>query len=129
MNHLQTIGRNNTIRVFASMLLISIYTIVTYQLTVEFADTKKLIQQIVRFGLTLLIMYFVFQGKNWAKVTLTILCGLAVFLGVLSLFALTWPAHIPIVVMIIIYSLAVYHLNVSASFKAYFDYLQDKNYE
>ncbi|WP_116790136.1 hypothetical protein [Flavobacterium psychrotrophum] len=127
MNHLQITGRNITIRIFAGILLISIFTIVTYQLPLEFLDTKKLIQQIVRFGFTILIMYFVFQGKNWARVMLTILCTLAIFLGIISLFVLTWPAHIAILLMILIYGMAVYHLNASVSFKAYFKYLQEKS--
>ncbi len=58
---------------------------------------------------------------------LTILCTLAIFLGIISLFVLTWPAHIAILLMILIYGMAVYHLNASVSFKAYFKYLQEKS--
>ncbi|MXN92629.1 hypothetical protein GR160_15475 [Flavobacterium sp. Sd200] len=127
MNHKVILGRNFTIRIFASVLLISIYTIVTYQLLLEHTDTKKLVQQIIRFGLTILLMYFVFKGKKWAVNVITVLFSLSIFISAISIFSVAWPGHIPLLVMIAIYSIAVYHLNYSENFKTYFTYLQDKN--
>lgn len=126
MNSFETAGRNGTIRIFASVLLISIHTIVTYQMQFEFIDTKKLIQQIIRFLLTILLMYFLFKGKKWAKIILTVLFSLSVVFALIGLFTLPGPAKIPASVMIIIYGLAAYYLNFSLYFKAYFSYLQQK---
>jgi hypothetical protein len=80
-------GRNLTIRIFASVLLISIYVIVTYQILVDTADAKKLIQQIIRFSLTVLLMYFVFKGKSWAVKVLTVLFSFGVLYAAISLFS------------------------------------------
>ncbi|WP_305952694.1 hypothetical protein [Emticicia oligotrophica] len=124
MNELAHKGKIMTIRVFASMLLISIYTIVTYNIVVPNVETKKLIQQIVRFSFTVLIMYFVFQGKTWAKNLMSFLCGLAIVGGLISIFTpITFVQKIPLIVMTLIYSFALYHFNFSQSFKEYFNHL------
>ncbi|TDH26939.1 hypothetical protein EXU57_09035 [Segetibacter sp. 3557_3] len=110
-----------TIRIFASVLLISIYTIVSYNILVEHVETKKLVQQVIRFCLTLLLMYFVFRGKKWAVVIFTFLFLVGSITALLSLFSNAPGAgKIPLVVMVLIYALAVYHLNFSKSFKEYF---------
>ena len=125
MTKLAIKGRNLTIRIFVSVLLISIYTIVTYQIVVDTADSKKLIQQIIRFSLTALLIYFVFKGKQWAVTVFTVLFSLGIIMSFVSLFS-TAPlaSKIPLIVMTIIYSLAVYHLNFAKSFKEYFAYLK-----
>lgn len=124
MTELAHKGKIMTIRVFASMLLISIYTIVTYNIVVPNVETTKLIQQIVRFSFTVLIMYFVFQGKNWAKNLMSILCGLAIIGGLIAIVSpINFVQKIPLIVMILIYSFALYHFNYSPSFKEYFNYL------
>lgn len=128
MNELALIGRNHTIRVFASILLISIYSIVTSNIAADSIESNKIVQQIVRFGLTVMLMYFIFKGKKWAAIVLSVLCVLAVILAVISLFLpVPLPAKIPMVVMIFIYSMTVYHLNFSNSFKEYFHYLKTKS--
>ena len=127
MNELAREGRNKTIKVFASVLLISIYVIVTYHLVREFVETKKLIQQIFRFGFTVLLMYFVFKGKNWAKNIFSVLFSIAILGSLVTLFtSIPFVSKIPFITMILIYSLAVYHLNFSESFKEYFNYLKEK---
>ena len=98
MNIVESAGRKGTISIFASVLLISVYTIVTYQL--QFNDTGKLIQQIIRFLLTILLMYFLFKGKSWAKITLTILFSLGALLALIALVTLPGPSKIPASVMI-----------------------------
>ena len=125
MNAIAKKGKSYTIRVFASVLLISIYTIVTYNIVLENVETKKLIQQIIRFGLTILLMYFIFKGKKWAVVVFTILFSIGVIIALVALFGgLPFLSKIPLLVMTIIYLAAVYLLNFSRSFKAYFYYLQ-----
>ena len=128
MNDLALKGRNQTIRVFASVLLIAIYAIVTSNLAAAVIEAKEIAPQITRFGLTVLLMYFVFKGKKWAVVTFTVLFSLATLLAVASLFSkIPLAAKIPMVVMTFIYSIAVYHLNFSKSFKEYFYYLERKS--
>jgi len=71
-------------------------------------------------------MYFLFKGKSWAKITLTILFSLGALLALIALVTLPGPSKIPASVMIFIYGYAIYYLNFSIYFKAYFRYLQVK---
>lgn len=124
MTELAKKGKMDTIRIFASVLLISIYTIVTYNIVVDQVESKKLIQQIIRFCFTLLLMYFVFKGKKWAVIVFTILFSIGALLAAFAIFQnAPFPNKIPLIVMLLIYSLAVYHLNFSKGFKEYFNYL------
>ncbi|WP_341903437.1 hypothetical protein [Fluviicola taffensis] len=128
MNPLETKGRNGTIAIFLSVLLISIFTITFYHIPADSVDPKKFFQQIIRFVLTLMLFYFLFQGKNWARITLIVLFVLAIAGALISLF-LPVPllAKSPFIVMIIIYSFGAYHFNFSKSFKAFFAYLMRRN--
>lgn len=124
MNELAHKGKIMTIRVFASMLLISIYTIVTYNILVPNVETKKIIQQIVRFALTVLIMYFIFKGMNWAKNIMSVLCAVAILGGLFAIFTpLSLIQKLPLLVLVLIYSFAFYHFNFSKSFKEYFNHI------
>jgi hypothetical protein len=124
MNDLALYGRNWTIRIFASVLLISIYTIVSYNLVVENIETKKIAQQAIRFALTVLLIYFVFKGKRWATTVLTVLFSIAIAGGIITLFSnIPLAGKIPLLTMTVIYSIAIYHLNFAASFKEYAAYL------
>ena len=127
MTELARRGKMFTIRVFASILLISIYVIVSYNIVIDNVETKKIIQQIIRFALTITLMYFVFRGKKLAVQIFTVLFSVAIIQGLFTLFGATpFIGKIPILIMTIIYSLAIYHLNFSKSFKEYFDYLSSK---
>gem|GEM_PF-6948676 len=125
MNPLETKGRNGTIALFLSVLLISILTITFYHIPSDSVDPKKFFQQIIRFVLTLMLFYFLFQGKNWARITLIVLFVLATIGAFVALF-LPVPliAKIPFIVMILIYSFGAYHFYFSKSFKAFFAYLE-----
>ena len=125
MNELAIKGRNRTIRICACVLLISLYTIVTYNIVLKDVSALKLIQQIIRFSLTILLIYFLFKGKEWSRLLLTFLFSLALLLCLYSLFESTsLIAKVPIITMTLIYSVFVYHLNFSRSFKDYFKYLR-----
>lgn len=124
MNQLAKKGRNQAISLVFSVLLISMFTIAFYSIRTDSVDAKKLVQQIIRFGLTLLLIYFLFQGKNWARITMIVLFLLG---AIAALAALLLPvpmlAKTPFLVMALIYSLGAYLLYFSRAFKAYFDYL------
>ena len=69
-------------------------------------------------------MYFVFKDKNWAKNLISVLCGLAILGGIITIFTpLTFSQKIPLVVLVLINLFAFYHFNFSKSFKEYFNYL------
>lgn len=128
MNPSETKGRNGTIAIFLSVLLISIFTITFYHIPSGSVDPKKFFQQIIRFVITLMLFYFLFQGKNWARITLIVLFVLATIGALVSLF-LPVPliAKSPFIVMIIIYSFGTYYFYFSKSFKAFFAYLMRSN--
>lgn len=128
MNELAKQGRNKALSIFLSVVLISIYTIVTYNILAENIETKKITQQIVRFLLTLVLIYSVMKGKNWAIISMSILLSLGILLSLIALLAIgTAPGMIPLLVTIYIYSMAIYHLNFTKSFKAYLNYLKEKS--
>ncbi len=121
MNRLSKIGKRKTIAISISILLVSIYTIFLYHYVRPEIELRKLIQQIIRFVLTLGLLLMVYKGKKWAKIIAIILFSLAV-LG--SLFALiilnsSFISKIPLLVTIFIYSVAIYHFGFSKSFKAF----------
>jgi hypothetical protein len=128
MNPLETKGRHVTIALFLSVLLISILTITFYHIPSASVDPKKFFQQIIRFALTLMLFYFLFQGKNWARITLIVLFALAAIGALVALF-LPVPliAKIPFIVMILIYSFGACYFYFSKSFKAFFAYQMRRN--
>ncbi len=128
MNELARQGRSQTIAISISIILISMFVIAFYHIPQDSVDPKKFFQQIVRFVLTLALLYFLFQGKNWARITMLFLFLLTILSGLILLF-IPFPVagKIPILVMIITYGLGAYNLYFSKSFKAYFTYLNSKN--
>jgi hypothetical protein len=128
MNELARQGRSQTIAISISVILISMFVIAFYHIPQDSVDPKKFFQQIVRFVLTLALLYFLFQGKNWARITLLVLFVLAMLSALIMLFIpIPLAGKIPLLVMIIIYGLGAYNLYFSKSFKAYFTYLNSKN--
>lgn len=128
MNELARQGRSQTIAISISVILISMFVIAFYHIPHDSVDAKKFFQQIVRFVLTLALLYFLFQGKNWARIILLVLFLLAMLSGFILLFLpIPLAGKVPLLVMIIIYGLGAYNLHFSRSFKAYFTYLNSKN--
>lgn len=127
MNELAKKGKFTTIRIFASVLLISIYVIVSYNILLDNVETSKIIQQIIRFCLTVLLMYFIFKGKRWAVMVFTALFSIAAVGAFFSLFKdIPFWGKTPFAVMVLIYTAAIVHLNFSKSFKEYFSYLSEE---
>lgn len=122
MNQAELRGKQKTIRIFASCLLISIYVIVTYNILVPNVEVKKIIQQIIRFCLTLTLMFLILKGKKWAKDIFSLLLGLGILFAIVTIFGnSSFNAKIPMITMTFIYSWTFYHLNFSSDFKAYFN--------
>lgn len=123
MDELEKQGRNDVLRSLASIILFSIYVSVTYHVALGQIDKTKLVVHIVRFSFTLLILYLIFQGYSWARNLFTVLAALGIIMLILPLFNdLPIINKIPLLSGLVVYSLAIYRLNFSATVKAYFSY-------
>lgn len=128
MTQLEKLGKKRTILISISVLLVSLHTIYYYQSILPEIDVRKLVQQMIRFAFTVLLLYHVYKGKNWAKIVMIILFSLGSLIGIVSLFLLEQDIvlKIPLLVMIIVYSLSVYHFS-SKSYKVFAKYQNIKN--
>lgn len=124
MNELINLGKKRTILISISILLVSIHTIYFYHSVRPEIETKKLIQQIIRFLLTFGLLVMVYKGKNWAKIVSLILFSLALVGAFFGLATLDTPfmSKIPLLVMIYVYSIAIYHFGFAKSFKEFSKY-------
>ena len=124
MNELAELGKKRTILISISILLVSIHTIYFYHSVRPEIEISKLIQQIIQFSLTVGLLLMVYKGKNWAKVLSIILFSLALLVALVSL--VTLDTHfinkIPLLVMVFVYSMAIYHFGFAKNFKAFFNY-------
>lgn len=126
MNELAKKGKYRTLLVFLSILLVSIHTIYFYHSVRPEIETKKLVQQIIRFCLTVGLLYLIYIGKIWAKNFAIILFILAIIVAIYGIFNFETSLTIksPFIVMIIVYSFAIYHLQFSKSFKEFITFQQ-----
>lgn len=124
MNILETIGKKRTIQISISILLVSIHTIYFYHSVKEDFDTTKFATQMIRFALTCLLLYFLYKGHKWAKNISIILFSLAAIGAVIGFFLVETDIlnKIPFLVMIFVYSMAIYHFAFAESFKAFYEY-------
>ncbi|MEL6651362.1 MAG: hypothetical protein AAFQ87_11210 [Bacteroidota bacterium] len=123
-------GRSHTIFISISVLLVSLHTIYLYQSVLPEVDDGKLVQQIFRFALTAFLLFMAYRGKNWARILMVVLFSLGVLTVIGSLFIIQQDsllAYLPLAVMLIVYSMAIYHFGVSKNFKAFAEY-QDAMY-
>ena len=129
MDYIEKIGQKKTILISISILLVSLHTIYYYNSVMQEVDTKKIIQQIVRFILTIGLLVMIYQGKNWARIISIILFSLGVLGAVFGLLTLSQPIalKIPLIVMTVVYTAAIYHFWLSKSFKAFFRFQNIKN--
>jgi hypothetical protein len=104
--------------------MVSIHTIFYYQTSVPEFDQMKMIQQSVRFVLTLGLLYVAFKGKNWARIILVILLSVGALSSCAMVFTLSAPfiLRLPFIVMLIVYGVGVYHFGLSDSYKAFAAY-------
>ncbi|RZK13464.1 MAG: hypothetical protein EOO43_17895 [Flavobacterium sp.] len=121
MNNLAKKGQVRTILISISILLVSLHTIYYYISTV---GTEKIISQSVRFLLTLLLLVMVYNGKNWAKILFLVLFSIGILGAFWGLFFVEqdFALKIPFIVMIIVYSISLFHFGFSNEFKAFSEY-------
>lgn len=128
MNYLERKGKRRTINISISMLLLTIYSIYIYQTSIPEINVTKLIVQIIRTFLTAGMLLFVYEGKNWARIITIILSAIAVTMSLGVMFTTKHPTlmEVPLFVMIIIYSDAIYHFGFSESYKAFSEFQRKK---
>jgi hypothetical protein len=121
MNHFAAIGRKRTVLISISILLVSIHTIYFYHSNKPEVDSAKLTQQIIRFLLTAVLLYFLFKGKNWARLVSSILFSIAILGSLIALFTLkgSFIAKTPLLVMLFVYPMAIKHFWFSREYKAF----------
>lgn len=124
MNELIKTGKKRTILISASVLLVSIHTIFFYHAGRPEIEVNKLLQQGIRFLLTVGLLIAAYQGKTWAKSIAAVLFALAIVAALIGLAKIEGPMmnKTPIFVMVFVYSMAVYHFGFSKSYRAFFDY-------
>lgn len=129
MNQLEKIGKIKTILISISILLVSLHSIYFYNSIIPEIESKKIIQQSIRFLLTIGLLIMVYKGKNWARIVSIILFSIGVLGAIVGLMTITSAVvnKIPFIVMILVYSSALYHFWFSKSFKAFFDYQNNYN--
>ncbi|GAA5101172.1 hypothetical protein GCM10023210_40460 [Chryseobacterium ginsengisoli] len=127
MNYLEKEGKEKTLLTFASLLLISLYSIYVNQSSKSEIDVQQLVIQIIRFLLTIGLFVMVYDGKNWARILLMVLLSITILIAIIALFTIniSFTAKAPFIVMIFIYSSAIYHFGVS-SYKAFYNYQNRK---
>lgn len=123
MEELISIGRKRTILISISILMVTIHTIYYYHAIWPEIETKKLVEQGIRLVLTMGLLIFTFQGRKWARITSIVLFSLATLgaiAGVVTM-AGSFANKIPLLVMIFVYSMSIYHFGFSKYYKAFFE--------
>lgn len=129
MNPLERTGKRRTIWLSASILLLSVWSTYFYQSVQPEINLPKLFSQIVRFILTIILLFFVYQGSRWARIIALILFSIGLVLAITAVFTLqhqSFFTEIPFYAMIIIYADALFLFGFSRSFKAFIAYQNRK---
>lgn len=129
MDRLIELGKRRTVLLTISILLVSLNSIYLYHAARPEIEYTKLIQQTVRFLLTLGLLYMVYKGKKWAKTVAIVLFAIAILgllLGV-STIETSLLNKSPFIVAIFIYGLAIYHFGFAESFRAFSQYQNNKS--
>ncbi len=124
MNHLEKAGKIRTILISISILMVSLHTIYIYNSVIPEIEPKKIIQQIVRFLLTIGLLLMIYKGKSWARIIAIILFALGILGAIRGLTTIKQSILLksPFIVMLLVYTVAIYHFWLSKSFKAFFNY-------
>ena len=85
MNHIEKVGKRNTILISISVLMVSLHTIYFYNTVVPELESKKMFQQLIRFLLTIGLLVMVYKGKSWARIISIILFSTRIFGAIVGL--------------------------------------------
>ena len=94
-------------------------------------EMKKIVQQLIRFLLTIWLLILIYKGKNWARIVTIILAFVAVVGSIISMFAINqvFVLKIPFLIMTFVNIMAIYFFGFSKSFKAFATYQKMKGSE
>ena len=128
MDDLQKTGKKQTLLISISIILVSLHSIYFYNSVFAEVESKKIVQQITRFILTAALLFFAYKGKNWARITLTILFSFGILMALIGFLTIQTDIinKIPFIVMIIVYSVGLYHFGFSKNYKAFAAYQKDE---
>ena len=127
MNELIYTGKKRTILISISILLVSIHTIYFYHAVRPEIEVSKLIKQGIRFLLTIGLLIATYKGMKFARILSIIFFSVGAVGAVIGFSTLDVPLvnKIPFIVMMCVYSIAVYHFGLSKSYKAFYDFQND----
>lgn len=119
-----TKGKNLVIGIILVTILIdiftNIFTFITYSSNGFAAEaTTKLVQVGVRFALTVLLLYFLYNGKNWAKVLIIVFTAIGGVSAAMSL--IVYFTYIMFVMSVAYIAIAI-TLIASKNIKYFFQY-------
>ncbi len=124
MNKLAKEGKQKTMQTFGLLIVISIIVSIEYHLAFGQINSFKLFQQIIRLVFTVLLMYFILEGKDWARYLYLIFMVLSLLFLLAMLFSDNLPLDAKIFMgfMGITYGLNIYQLAFAENFKEYLKY-------
>lgn len=123
MDELIRKGKLRTLLISLAIIFVSLHTIYFYHSVRPEIEITKLIQQGIRFILTVVLLILIYKGKKWATIISIFLFSIAAVTALIAVFSLNdlFVNRIPLFVMIIVYAIAVYHFGISKSFNAFFN--------
>jgi hypothetical protein len=116
-------GRRKTLTVIFALIGFSILISVFSQLMSQTSSQQKMSQDIIRLILEIGLYYAIFLGKNWARIIMTILFSLGIFISVVSMISLfgKTPGAFIMLILVIVYGFAIYFFNLDKDFKSFFE--------
>lgn len=124
MNESELKGKKIIMIISVVMVIITLLGLVSSSITGNVE-----ISSIVRPIITLVILYFLYVGKNWARITMVVLTAIsgvmAVLLGIIGLISSPLVAIVGILSASISIAIAVI-LGVNTSVKEYFNYCENQ---
>lgn len=128
MDTLAKKGKERAIFISISLLLTSIHIFYfNYEFIPDF-DKWELIDELIRLSILALLLFFNYQGRNWAKYLVVIFLLLATISSFKSLFTLEIPLLkiISSSVIVAVYILGIFHFFFSKNFKAFSSFQKNR---
>ena len=127
MDELVQDGKGKFKAVALTLLGMSLYVIISYHVVNEMVDQGRLVKQVVRFGLEILLLILIYRGVRWARLLFSFLLGIGVIgFGVLLFMGGMNTDFVSLILMIVIYSNAIYAFNFSPSVAAFMKYQRNE---
>lgn len=121
-------GKKKAIVVFSFLISLSVSMIMISHFTFKPLSENEIIKEVLRIGFEIGLFFAIFNGKNWAKVILTILILLGIILSIAPMITLINESSLGwlMIILIAIYGYTLYFINGDKDFLEFFKY-QQKN--